>query len=174
MNDSCARGRVERLGQVGGDPGGLPGVEPPLARQPLSQAFAGDLVHHVIEQVARGAGGMDRHDVRMPQAGDGARLGEEPARDGRVGGQLGVDNLDRDGAIEGGIDGAEDDAHAPPPQLLAEPVLRAEGGLQGGKGISRGVRHGFAGSGEREANIPIRRAGHTCGGFGPRFGLNTS
>ncbi len=143
MDYARSGGGVERRGEIGRDPAGLFEIDAPVAGQALPQALALDLVHHVIEESVRGAGGVHGDDVRMAQASDGARFGEESAGDGRVRGQLGVDDLDRDGAVERRVGGAVDDSHAAAAQLAIEPVLRAEGGLQCRERIGEGVHHGI-------------------------------
>ena len=54
-------------------------------------------------------------DVRVAQAGDGLRLALEPGAAVRIGADVGREHLDRDGAIEAGVAGLVDIAHAAGP-----------------------------------------------------------
>ena len=56
-------------------------------------------------------------------------------------GQLGMDHLDRHPAIERGIGGEKDHAHASAAQLALEPVLGAKGGLECGEEIDGRIAH---------------------------------
>ena len=136
-------GGVERRGEIGRDPAGLLEIDASVAGQSLPQALALDLVHHVIEESVRGAGGVHGHDVRMAQASDGARFGEESTGDRRVRGQLGVDDLDRYWPVERGVGGPVDNSHPSATQLAIEPVLRTKRGLQRRERIGEGFHHGI-------------------------------
>ena len=63
----------------------------------------------------------------MVELGDGLRLGEQPrfARRSQIAGR---EDLDRDRAVEHGIVGAVDHAHAAPAQLSVNAVAVLEGG----------------------------------------------
>ena len=85
---------------------------------------------------------------------DHARLGKEAANDAAVMGQRGVDDLDRDPAVEGAVGGLEDDAHAAAPQLALELILRPQGTLEafaqvGPDGITHPRLHSSLGNGEK-------------------------
>jgi hypothetical protein len=140
---------VERRGQVGHDMRHGGRIEPPVADETLAQAFPLDLVHDVVEKAVGVPRGVDGDDVGVPEAGDGARLRQEAAPDRLVGGELRVHRLDGDAAVERGVGGEEDDAHAAPPQLAFEPVLPSQHGLQRVEEIEGRSRHGPTGSGER-------------------------
>ena len=70
---------------------------------------------------------MQRADVRVTQAGDGLRLALEARAAVRVGAELGREDLDGDGAVEAGVAGLVDLAHAACP----------DGGLDLGTGPRR-------------------------------------
>ena len=97
----------------------------------------------------------------MTKPGDGARLGQEAADDGGVRGELGMDDLDRDPAIERGVGREEDDPHPSPSQLALQPVLRLQRALEGREGIGRRVAH--ARNRSRGTGPGIYRAGVTVG-----------
>ena len=88
-------------------------------------------------------------DVRVPEPGDGARLGEEAPADRLVRGELGVHRLDGDSAVERGVGGEEDDAHPAATELALEPVLRFQHGLERVEQIEGRSRHRPTGQGER-------------------------
>ena len=142
MDHARAAGGLERGGEVGHDARHDGGIEPPLAAEALTEALALDGVHHVVEHAARVPGRMHGNDVGVSETGAGPRLGEEPASDRLVGGELGMHRLDGDPAVERSIGGEEDDPHAPAPQLTLEPVLRFQHGLERGEEIEGRSRHG--------------------------------
>ena len=111
MNQAGLPGGVQGVGQVRDDPFGVGRRELALALQPLAEALARDVVHHVVEQPGRLSRRMDRDDVGVPELGDHAGLGEEPLGDRGVHGELGMHDLDRHRAVEGGIAREEDDSH---------------------------------------------------------------
>ena len=72
------------------------------------------------------AGVDDGDDVRVVELGDRARLAAEALELIGVGGDLAVHQLDRDGPLEHGVEGAIDGGHAAAPDLRIEPVAAAE------------------------------------------------
>ena len=84
---------------------------------------------------------MHRDDVGVAQPGDGPGLGQEPPGDRLVRGELGMDDLDGDPAIEGGVGGEKNHAHATASQLPLEPVLRPERRLECGEEIDGRIAH---------------------------------
>ena len=116
----------------------------------------------------------------MAKSGDGTGFREEAAGDGGVRGELGVDDLDRHAAVEGGVGRQEDDSHAAPAQLPLQPVLRRERALEGGERVERRVAHAGTGREDRireytepppplDAPLPKNVA---PGGVSGCFGLN--
>src|SRR2546425_2336212 len=69
-----------------------------LFRSPFPEGFALDVRHHVVEEAVGLAGVDQRQDVGVVEASGNLDLAEEPLRAERAG-QLGVQNLDRDGAV---------------------------------------------------------------------------
>jgi hypothetical protein len=134
-------GGVERGRQVRHDPDDVRDRQLALPVETLPQGLALDLVHDVIEEALRGAGRVDGDDAGMAETGDGARFGEEPAHDRGVGGQLGVHDLDGDGAVERGVGRAEHDTHAATAQLPLQPVLRLERCLECRERLDRRMAH---------------------------------
>ena len=112
-----------------------------LAEQPLPQALAGHLVHHVVEEAVGAAGRVYGDDVGVPQPGDRPGLCQEPARDRLVRGELGMNHLDGDPAVERGVGGQKHHAHAAASQLPLEPILRPERRLKCGEEVDGRIAH---------------------------------
>ena len=72
------------------------------------------------------AGVDDADDVRVGELGDGARLSAEALELVRVRGDLAVHELDRDAALEDGVEGAIDRRHPAGPDLGVQPVPAVE------------------------------------------------
>src|SRR5712691_8724115 len=68
----------------------------------------------------------DGDDVRVAQAGGGARLTPKALEEFRVFGKLRVEQLDGDGSVEEGVFGFPDRAHPAPGNLADQPVAAAE------------------------------------------------
>ena len=143
MDQAGARRGVDGGGDVRRDPARVLRRELPLAIEPLPERLAGDPVHDEVEDVARLAGGVDGHDVRVSEPRDHARFGQEPLGDGAVDGEFGMDRLDRHVPGEGDVAGQEHHAHPAAAELRAQLVLGAEGGLQarGESGAWFGLGH---------------------------------
>ena len=112
---------------------------------------------------------VDRHDVRVVEAGRRLGLEEEPPPLGLRGERAGLDDLQRDDAVEAPLAGLVDDAHAAPRDLLQQlevAEVQAEGGRSGrrrprpGRGPGRRPRRlggGGIGSGLGARLVPLPR-----------------
>ena len=92
------RGRLQRVGHLGGDPDRLVDRQPLLPRQPIPQRFP---VHegHDIEHAAIGLTRVvELEDVRVVQVGRSPDLRQEPLRADH-GGEVGLQHLDGDLAM---------------------------------------------------------------------------
>jgi hypothetical protein len=104
----------------------LPHGEPSIAlavadrasRQPLHDEQAQALVVHEV---------VDRHDVRVVEAGQEPRLFLEPRLHGGIGGEGLGQLLYRDGAPEPAVPRRQDHAPCPPPELLLDSAARQPG-----------------------------------------------
>ena len=132
---------IEGRGHIGHDAGRILDRNSPLTREPLAQAFAGDLVHHVVQQPVRAPRRMDSHDVGVAQASNGSGFTQEAAGDGFVRGQFRVDNFDGNPAVQGSVGRLEYHTHAAASELALKPVLRSQRCLQGGEQIEGGIAH---------------------------------
>ena len=94
-----------------------------LAGQPLAQRLALDVRHHVVEQAVDVARVVQRQDVRMVQPGGDVDLAEEPLPADR-GGDLGVEDLDRDAAVVLLVLGQVDRGHPAAAQQARSPRTR--------------------------------------------------
>ena len=130
MHQPGASGGVDGGRNVHRDPAGVLDRQLAVAIEPFPKGFARDAVHDVVKDFVRFAGGVHGDDVRVPDARDHPRLGEESLGYRGVDGEFGMDRLDRDIACEGDIASQEDDAHATASQFGSQFVLRSEGGLQ--------------------------------------------
>lgn len=86
-----------------------------------AQRFPFDEGHHVVEQVTRGAGGEQRHHVRVLEAGREQDLPLEPVH-AHAGRHLRWEHLDDDLPAESGLLGEEDVAHPAPAELALDAV----------------------------------------------------
>jgi hypothetical protein len=71
-------GVAERLRHIGGDPDRFLHRELDLAPEPVAEALALDVGHHVIEEAVGLARVVERQDVWMLQAGGDLHFPEEP------------------------------------------------------------------------------------------------
>ncbi len=162
VDHAGAAGGIQRGGDVGGNTDGQLRGQPFFAHQALAQRLAFVVIHHIVQVSVDGAGGVNRHDVRVAQLGDGPSLGQEAARDGGIRGQFRMDHLDGDQAIERQVAGAIDDAHATAPDLAFDPVLMAQRALEGV--AETGRRHGRSRGHDRVPRLPIRVASVSAAG----------
>ena len=112
---------AEGLADLGGD---LEGLLEGLGAAFL-EAGAFDELHHEVGHALVLADVVHGDDVRVAEGGGGARLAEEAFAGVADPGVCG-ENLDRHPALEVGIPGAEDDAHAATADLLVEAVAAGE------------------------------------------------
>ncbi len=91
------------------------------------EAGAAHVLHHQERGAAVGLAEVDhRDDVGVVQTARGAGLVVEPARDPRIGGERGVQDLDRDRPVERGLVGGEHHPHAAVADPGAQDVLARE------------------------------------------------
>ena len=111
-NDARRVGGVEGIGQGDADPHSLGDVERALVVEHLAQREARHVLHDDGLVAVLADGVVDRHDPRVVDAGDGDRLAAEAVDEHVVGGQIGVEQLDRDLAVEHLV-GAQPDLRHP-------------------------------------------------------------
>jgi hypothetical protein len=138
MDHAFGVGVSERVAHFAEDPDSLPHRQLALAHQLGPERFALDVGHHVVEDIAGGAGGEQRHDVRVLQPGGQLDLAAEPVLVD-AGRHLGREDLDDDLAAELDFVRQEDAAHAPATELLLDPVRRAEGRVETGAQIAHRI-----------------------------------
>jgi hypothetical protein len=119
----------QRARHVAQDPDRIDHRQLAVPQQPVAQRFAGHVRHGEPGEPAGVAGGEERDDVRMAELGGELDLSAEPVH-AHARGQLGEEHLHHDLAAERGLEGQEDPAHSPAPQLALEPVGLAQGLLQ--------------------------------------------
>ena len=93
--------------------------------QPVGERLPLDEVHDVVREAVALIGPMDRHDVRVLEAGEQAGLAKESFPCHR-GGELGTKQLDGDQSIERHLTGAVHDTHP----TSGEPALQFKLGCQ--------------------------------------------
>ncbi|GAA5020952.1 hypothetical protein GCM10025734_75670 [Kitasatospora paranensis] len=128
--------RVQRRGDLGGDPDGLAQRQRPLAVQQGPQVAAADVAHRDEEQAVGLPGLVDRDDVRVVDGGRDLGLAGEPLAEHVVAGQVGGEQLDGDGAAQAQVLGAVDDGHTAPADHFVEAVAGepVAGQVGGGRG----------------------------------------
>ena len=97
---------------LGRDLGGSSRKKPSLRLQDLPQRPAGDQLHHHVVGVAVLSPVIDGDDVGMTEVCRGLRLSPEPGYERVVGGEVGVEDLDRHPAVEHGVLGLVHIGHA--------------------------------------------------------------
>jgi hypothetical protein len=109
-------------------------LQAPVAPQAQAQILAADVPHGEVEHVVVLAGVVDRDDVGVVQGRRDLGLGGEPAAERFVAGELGSQELERDGALQGDVRGAVDDTHPAAPDELVDAV-------SGERRADEGIRH---------------------------------
>ena len=127
MDDAVLVGVAERARRFAGEPEGLLERNAPVARQSVAERLPFDEWHHVVEMAARGTGIVDRHDVGVLEAGGELDLTEEPLGADR-GGEIRLEDLDRDRTPMLDVLGQEDRGHPPLADLAFEGVVTGEMG----------------------------------------------
>jgi len=94
-------------------------------------------------------------DVRVKEPARRARLALEPLHEARVLGELGLEHLDRDGALHRGLKPAVDDPHPTAPDALLDAVSPVE--IEPDEGVF--VRAHTAGPLMRDARIVASQSG---------------
>ena len=105
------------------------GGSTPLTRSSLLHAGALDEAHVDVEHAVDLAEVVHGDDVRLLQSGGDAGLAPESIPVGRVGGDVGPQQLQRDHAFPDGVEGAVDLAHATDADQLLQfvgPEVRAQ------------------------------------------------
>jgi len=90
----------ERVGDLAGDPRGIADRQFLMAFQEVAQRRAVDAPHDDVKDFFVPADLVDRHDVRMLEPGDRLRFAQKALGDGRGGGEVDVEDLDRDVAFK--------------------------------------------------------------------------
>ena len=96
------------------------------AADAVLQRLALDVLEDDVRPAVLLAGVDDADDVRVGELGDRARLAAEALELVRVRGDLAVHELDRDAALEDGVEGAIDRRHPAGPDLGVQPVPAVE------------------------------------------------
>ncbi len=133
VDDAVRMGVAQGAQHLGGDPHGPVERKRALARHPLPKGLALHVGHGIPQPTRRFARVVHGENVRMLQAGGDPDLLEESLRSER-GGELGAQDLERDGPIVPEIVGEVDHGHA----AAAELALDA---LPVGKSATQAVRH---------------------------------
>ena len=121
VDDVVAVGVAQRVGDFADDRDRLVERELPLAEQPGPQRLALHERHGVIEGAAGLTAVVQRHDMRMVQARGDGNLPQE-SLGAECGSELGVEDLERDGAIVLHVAGEEDGPIPPAPDLTLDTV----------------------------------------------------
>ena len=120
MPAACAA--LQRVGHLQRVLEHLRHAQPALGNQ-VDQRFAGDVLHHHELGVAFGDDVVNGDDVGMIQRGSGLRFLDEAAAALRIAGARGGQNLDRDEAVEAGVLGLVDLAHASGAEFFQKLIL---------------------------------------------------
>ena len=153
VDEPGAVGGVERLRHLGGEPGRLPRVDRRGVVEALPQGLPGHELHDDGLGARLRAGVVDGHDAGVGQAGRRHRLLAEPGDEAAVGGEVGVQQLDRHLAAQHLVGALPHLRHPARGDQLLEPVPVGEeppglddarSGRRGGHGRAarrRGDRH---------------------------------
>ena len=128
---------VERVGDLLRDGDRVLHTHLLLAVQPIPERFSFHIRHHVEDHPVRLPGVEQREDVRMLQVGGRLDLGQE-ALGAHEGGQLGLQDLQRDLSFVLEVVGQVDRRHAALTEFTLNRVAALEGCVQAGDGIEHG------------------------------------
>ena len=126
MNDAVIVGVLQGAAHLVGDAEGRVERELSLAPEPLAEGLAFDVGHHIPDQTRGLTGVVERQDMRVLQHGGDLDLAEEPVAAQR-GGELRLEDLERDQPVMLEVFGEEDDGHAAVAELALDPVAVADG-----------------------------------------------
>ena len=129
MDDALALGVSQRVGHRPGDPQRIRQRELGLAGQAAPERLTLHVGHGEPEPAGRFTGVVNREDVRVVEPGGEPDLPDEPLGAQRVR-QLGMENLQGDGAVVPEIAGQVDGGHAAAAELALEHVAVGQGGLE--------------------------------------------
>ena len=158
MNDALGMNGFEADEKIAGEGPGLAlGERSP--NQPGGEGLSLGVLHDVVEQPVRLAGGINGHDIGMRQSGQESGFPEKPLGLGGRG-EFRTENLDRHLAPEGGIVGQIDHTHPTRGDLADHVVLRFEGGSDPSEKVvhglecpvPRGIRQGRRLGGQRKVD----------------------
>ena len=139
VNHAVAVGVVERPGDLAGDAHRVVHRELLLAGDPVAERLPLDVRHHVVDQWPRSIGDRtgveERQDVGMLQLGGGPDLGEE-ALGAELGGEIGMQQLDRHLAVVLEVVREIDRGHAARAELALDAVAVGEGGGEASLGVA--------------------------------------
>ena len=151
---------VERGGDLGDDPRGARGLEPPLGRDQRPQVGALDEVHRHEQDAVLLAGVADLDDVGVADRDGGPRLAHEALAEPGVVGELRRDHLQRDDVVERQVGRPVDDSH---PSPTGDPV----DAMAGEDGAFGQLRHAaiYRPASRRERETAASWAAARCRGF---------
>ena len=130
MDDALPVGELEAVRDLDRDADGVAGPQRPAALDPLLQRAAGQVLHHDERGAVDLAHVVDGDDVRMRELRERARLLDEHPSGLAIGGGRGIEDLDRDLAVEGGVLGEVDLRRASGPDRLDDPVAALQNALE--------------------------------------------
>jgi hypothetical protein len=102
--------------------GGLGVAQPDAPVEQVAQRAPAEILQHEVRAVGVLAPVEDAQHVGMVEGGHRAGLGPEALQEGLVGGQPGLEDLDRDVALQGHVLGQEDVSRGASAQSGEQPV----------------------------------------------------
>jgi len=126
VDDAVSVRVVERVGDLACNANRFVYAELRFPVELIAQRFAFDVRHHVVQEPVGRAGIEERQDVRVLETGGGLDLLDEAVAT-EDGGQLGLEDLDRDLAVVLQVFGEVDRGHAARADLMLDAVAVLEG-----------------------------------------------